>query len=134
MTDGREPKSSPRRDHLWTKDSRPVPPKSWSKDDSPGGVHGRLALQRKFEGKAGDQAMKRFLRRKSISVIHALSRIIADAEAPASVRVAAAQIFLDRGWGKVESDGAAPKRAKKNRPVVVVNNVPRSPFKKTGGV
>lgn len=95
----------------------------------PGGQYGTRALQRKFEGRAGDRAIQKLFRRKSIPVVHALCRIIVDPKAPASIRVAAAQLFLDRGWGKMESESGAPakKDAKKKpeRPIVVVSHVPR---------
>lgn len=117
--------------------ARVPPPRGFKKGQSgcPGGQHGTRVFQSKLEGKRGNRAIQKIFRRKSVKVVHALSRIIADPKAPASVRVAAAQLFLERGWGKIEADGAAPKRAKKkDGPIVVVNTVPRSPFKKSGGV
>ncbi|MHB1217777.1 MAG: hypothetical protein ACYC1L_06220 [Alphaproteobacteria bacterium] len=127
--------TKPRRQTQWTKNLRPASPNPWTKKNAPGGVYGTRALQRAFEGRAGDKAVQKLFRRKSIPVVHALSQIIADKKAPASVRVAAAQLFLERGWGKIEADGAAPKRAKKkDGPIVVVNTVPRSPYKNSGGI
>lgn len=130
-------KPAPRRRHLWTKEWHPNPTTKWKKGGaiSPGGQYGTHAFQRKLTGKGGDQAIQKIFRRKSVAVVHALAQIIADKKAPASVRVAAARLFLERGWGKIESDSAAPKHAKKkDAPIVVVSNVPRSPFKKSGGV
>lgn len=125
-------KSPPRGRPRWTKERHPDPAvHGWKKGQSgsPGGQHGTRALHRRLAGKSGDQAIQKIFRRKSVTVVHALSRIIADKKTPASVRVAAAQLFLERGWGKIEADGVAPKRAKKkDGPIVVVRRTPRSPY------
>ncbi|MGE0094545.1 MAG: hypothetical protein AB7M05_15970 [Alphaproteobacteria bacterium] len=123
----------------WTKADHPDPSvHGWKKGQSGclGGQHGTHAMHRALEGRSGKREIRRLFRRKSIAVVHALARIIADENAPASVRVAASQLFLDRGWGKIETDAAAKGGKKKaaRRNVVVISNVPRSPFKKSGGV
>ncbi len=93
---------------------------------SPGGRHGTRAIRAKLETKQGDRAIQKLFRRKSIPVVFALARIINDTTAPASVRVAAAQLFLDRAWGKLEPETAAKKSAqKKERPIVVVSPIRR---------
>lgn len=134
MTEAHDPKSAPRRSNRWVKGQSGNPARKWKKGNTPGGIHGTTALQRKFEGRAGDRAVRKLFRRKSIPVVHALSRIIADSNVPASVRVAAAQLFLERGWGKIEADSGPKKRAKKkDGPIVVVRHTPRSPYN-SGGV
>lgn len=107
------------------------PPRSWEKGDGPsrGGLWGTLEMQRELQGAGGSHALRKLFRRKSIVVMHALQRVILDPETPAAVKVAAAQLMLERAWGKVEAKPAKPAREKTKAepPVIVINRVPRPP-------
>lgn len=90
------------------------------------GPYGSPSLRRKLEGRSGHAALQKAFRNRSIAIMHALKRVILDPATPPSVKVAAAQLFLDRGWGKMESEATAKKNVKKaERPIVVVSHVPR---------
>jgi len=110
----------------WLKGHR-YPSTEWKEGDGrQRGDHGSLALQRQLEGNRGHQVLQKLFRGKSTAIMHAIKRVILDPATPPSVKVAAAQLFLDRGWGKMESEAAVKKNVKKaERPIVVVSHVPR---------
>jgi hypothetical protein len=109
---------------------------SWKKGHtpSPGGLWGTLDMQRKLEGRGGTRVLQKMFRRKSIVVMHALQRVILDPEAPAAVRVAAAQLMLERAWGKPDAEPVQPKRLKRveNDALAAIARIPRSPYKSGG--
>jgi hypothetical protein len=93
------------------------------------GPYGSPSLRRKLEGRNGHAALQKAFRSRSIAIMHALKRVALDPATPPAVKVAAVQLFLDRGWGKMDSDfdATAKKNIKKRpeRPIVVVSHVPR---------
>jgi hypothetical protein len=107
------------------------PPKG-AKVPPGGGPWGTLEMQAELQGRHGSRAFRNLFRRKSIVVMQALQRVMLDPNAPPAVKVAAAQLILDRGWGRIEDKPAraaktAPDKPKTEPPVIVINRVPRPP-------
>ena len=108
----------------------------------PGPLHPRVIdrKQRDLQGKRRDRSRRRFsedLRESAFDALDFLGRVMGGKVKATSMQIAIAHRLIEFAYGKealMDAFGRKNGKAPTGKAIIVVNNVPRSPFKKPGGV